>query len=117
MHEDLPTLLARLVDPLADRLELRLERVDPVVADALDVEDLDPPLAFLDPKRALAPGSLPGHKVRIVVRHRARARRPDMSDIQMRGRDERALAHRNDVRDPKCMQHERVGGMVPVEPR
>ena len=117
MHEDLPTLLARLVDPLADRLELRLERVDPVVADALDVEDLDPPLAFLDPKRALAPGSLPGNKVRVVVRHRARAGRPDMSNIQMRGRDERALAHRNDVSDPKRVEHERVGGMVPVEPR
>ena len=52
VHEHLPTLLARLVDPLADGLQLRLERVDAVVAHTLDVEHLDPALALLDPERA-----------------------------------------------------------------
>lgn len=117
MHEHLPTLLARLVDPLADRLELRLERVDPVVADALDVEHLDPPLAFLDPKRALSPGTLSGHEVRVRVRHGARAKGPGVGDVQMRRRDEGALADRDDVGDPERMQHERVRGVISDERR
>ena len=117
MHEHLPTLLARLVDPLADRLELRLERVDPVVADALDVEHLDPPLAFLDPKRALSPGTLSGHEVRVRVRHGARAKGPGVRDVQMRRRDEGALADRDDVGDPERMQHERVRGVISSERR
>ena len=63
MHEHLPALTARALDPLTHRLKLRLERVDPVVAHALDVEHLDPARALLEPQRAL-----PRAPVRVPVR-------------------------------------------------
>jgi hypothetical protein len=50
MHKDLPTLKPRTFDPIADRSQLRFQRVNPVITHTLDVQHLDPPLSRLDPQ-------------------------------------------------------------------
>lgn len=98
MHKNLPTLFPRFVDPLANGWQLRLERVDAVVAHALDVEDLYAAFALLNPERARLRGRKAGLEGALPVFRR----------------NERALADRDDVRDAERMEHVRVGGVVPV---
>lgn len=59
VHQHSTTSKTRFLDPGADRVELRLECVDAIVADALDVEDFDSAFAFFDPEGALISRTLP----------------------------------------------------------
>jgi hypothetical protein len=54
MHKHLSTLTPRLLNPITNRLKLRLERINPVVANALDIQNLDPAFALFYPERALS---------------------------------------------------------------
>lgn len=48
MHKHLAADLTRLIHPLTDPRELRLEGVDVIVVRTLGIEDVDMALAFLD---------------------------------------------------------------------
>ena len=50
MHEHFATLLACSVHPFTNRGKLGLERIDPIIAHPLNIEDLDAAFAFLSVK-------------------------------------------------------------------
>ena len=99
MHEDLPALFPRLVDPVANWCQLRLERVDAIVAHALDVKDLDAAFALLYPERA----RLRGCEARME------------GALAVFRWDKCALANRDDMRDTECVEHVCVRGVVPTQ--
>jgi hypothetical protein len=53
MNQHPATTLPCAFDPITNGSQLRLECIDPVVAYALDVENLDPPRSFFDEEGAL----------------------------------------------------------------
>src|ERR1700722_4254901 len=131
MHKHLAALHSRLLDPLANRLQLRLERVDAVIAHALDIEHLDPPLTLLDPERALTARAFSCNEMRVRGRPSHTARQfttttntptpPTITDTgavrgtrEVRGGYERTFADRNDVRDAQRVEHIRVQSVIPV---
>src|ERR1700722_18144916 len=125
MHKHLAALHSRLLDPLADRLQLRLERVDAVIAHALDIEHLDPPLTFLDPERALTARAFSCNEMRVRGRPSHTARQFTTTTTithtdavrgtrEVRGGYERTFADRNDVRDAQRVEHIRVQSVIPV---
>ena len=110
VHEHLAARLTRLLDPRADRVQLVLERVDPVVAHAFDIEHLDPPFALFDPEgtRPLSGDALPlnGTDRRDIT----------SSTVHLRGRYERTFADGDDMRDAQRMQHIRIRSVISAHP-
>ena len=100
MDENLATLEPRLLDP-RDRLgDRRSERGDPVIADGLHVEHLDPSSLVLVPQSGVrSHPAWVGH-----LRDLGRVFRVEQ------GR----LADRDDVSDAERVEHARVGRMVEV---
>jgi len=114
VNEHLPTCLTRLLDPGADRVQLVLERVDPVVAHTLDVEHLDPSFVLFDPEGA-RPLS------RDALRTPAPLNGTGWSDVtsgtaHLRGRHERTFANGDDMRDAQRMEHIRIRSVVSAHP-
>lgn len=63
MHENFPTFHPSFVNPVADRSELRFEGIDPVIANTLNVQHLDPPFALFNPKGTMSTGTFPRDEV------------------------------------------------------
>ena len=104
MNRHLATLCPRTVDPITNRFELGFKSVNTVVADTVDVKDLDTILTFFDPKSAVTTRSFTGDEL---------TRRRHVVDVGVLGRgggmtqwrNESALADGDDTRDTECMKH------------
>ena len=103
---------ARFFDPGTDGVQLGLEGVDAVIADALDIEDLDPAFTFLDPERALVSRALRwGDWSAGRICEAGRTGRGGRGRRLRRGY-ESTLANGNNVCDSQGVEHIYVRGMV-----
>ncbi len=113
MYEDPTAFCPCPIDPLANGFQLGLKRIDAVVADALDIQHLDPPLPLFRPQRSLSAMALPWYKMTGVWERCLRRMGVIVIVVEMRRRDQRAFPNRDDVRYTKRMQHIRIRGVVP----
>ena len=119
MHKHLPTLLPSLLNPLTDRLQLWFERIDPIITYALDIQDLDPPLALFYPERTLAPRAFPRYEMGVAARGSVANGSSRVcvciAAIVVLRRDKRAFPDRDDVCDPERVEHIRIRCVIPEQ--
>ena len=113
MHQHASPRATRFFDPGADGEELRLERVDAVVADSFDVEDFDPAFAFFDPEGALISSALPRGECGVSGIYGARDGRGG-GDRRLRWGYESTFAHGDDVCDSEGVEHIYIRSMIPA---
>lgn len=119
MNQYLSSLFPRFIDPLTYRLQLRLQSIDPVITDALDIENLDSPGTFFDPEGARNSAVMLRMGIRIWRRSMPSMLRVRVgvgvgvgivhvgmvARVEMIRRNQCTFAYGDDVSNTECLEH------------